>query len=202
MRTGNSRTPPSYRVSSFLQLTDRYPQLAVITCLFYTDLKQREKSFSTKPGEKLYSLVELIFISYSTYFGWSYSMNNSTRKRISTCQKKFNKTQLKQTTTKTTSKQTGLINIFSCLRAKFTMCLQKHILFRFCDLNQLLKYQFFKMCLQYTLCIMTSQGLMLARNAGLSSHRQGKLNNSKWPLSKFSRAMTTKTSIPRGHQAL
>jgi hypothetical protein len=37
---------------------------------------------------------------------------------------------------------------------------------------------------------------MLARNAGLSSHRSGKLNNSKWPLSKFSRA--TKTSIPRG----
>jgi hypothetical protein len=201
MRTDNSRTPPSYRVSSFLQLTDRYPQLAVITCLFYTDLKQREKSFSTKPGEKLYSLVELIFISYSTYFGWSYSMNNSTRKRISTCQKKFNKTQLKQTT-KTTSKQTGLINIFSCLRAKCKMCLQKPILFRFCDLNQLLKCQYFKMCLQYTLCIMTSQGLMPARNAGLSSHRQGKLNNSKWPLSKFSRAMTTKTSIPRGHQAL
>jgi hypothetical protein len=47
---------------------------------------------------------------------------------------------------------------------------------------------------------MTSQGLMPARNAGLSSHRPGKLNNSKWPLSKFSRAMTTKTSIPRGHQ--
>jgi hypothetical protein len=39
-------------------------------------------------------------------------------------------------------------------------------------------------------------------NAGLSSHRPGKLNNSKWPLSKFSRAMTTKTSIPRGLQAL
>jgi hypothetical protein len=52
------------------------------------------------------------------------------------------------------------------------------------------------------ICIMTSQGLMPARNAGLSSHRPGKLNNSKWPLSKFSRAMTTKTSIPRGHQAL
>ena len=29
----------------------------------------------------------------------------------------------------------GLDNIFSCLRAKFKMCLQKHILFRFCDLN-------------------------------------------------------------------
>ena len=28
------------------------------------------------------------------------------------------------------------------------------------------------------------------------------MHNSKWPLSKFSRAMTTKTSIPRGHQAL
>ena len=39
---------------------------------------------------------------------------------------------------------------------------------------------------------MTSQGLIPARNAGLSSHRPGKLNNSKWPLSKFSRAMTTK----------
>ena len=48
---------------------------------------------------------------------------------------------------------------------------------------------------------MTSQGLMPARNAGLSSHRPGKLDNSKWPLSKFSRAMTTKTSIPRGHQS-
>ena len=45
---------------------------------------------------------------------------------------------------------------------------------------------------------MTSQGLMSARNAALSSHRPGKLlNNSKWPLSKFSWAMTTKTSIPR-----
>ena len=32
-----------------------------------------------------------------------------------------------------------------------------------------------------------------------NSYRPGKLNNSKWPLSKFSRAMTTKTSIPRGH---
>jgi hypothetical protein len=52
------------------------------------------------------------------------------------------------------------------------------------------------------LCIMTSQGLMPARNAGLSSHRPGKLNNSRWPLSKFSRAMTAKTSISRGHQAL
>jgi hypothetical protein len=30
----------------------------------------------------------------------------------------------------------------------------------------------------------------------------GKLNNSKWPLSKFSWAMTTKTSIPCGHQGL
>jgi hypothetical protein len=49
---------------------------------------------------------------------------------------------------------------------------------------------------------MTSQGSMPARNAGLSSYRQGKLNNSKWPLLKFSRAMTTKTSIPRGHQTL
>ena len=49
---------------------------------------------------------------------------------------------------------------------------------------------------------MTSQGLMPVRNAGLSSYRPGKLNNSKWPLYKFSRAMTTKTSIPRGHQAL
>jgi hypothetical protein len=49
---------------------------------------------------------------------------------------------------------------------------------------------------------MTSQGLMPARNADLSSHRPGKLNNSKWPLSKFSRAMTTATSIPRGHQAI
>jgi hypothetical protein len=29
----------------------------------------------------------------------------------------------------------GLDNIFSCLRVKFKMCLQKHILFRFCDLN-------------------------------------------------------------------
>jgi hypothetical protein len=46
---------------------------------------------------------------------------------------------------------------------------------------------------------MTSQGLMPARNSGLISHRPGKLNNSKWPLSKFSRAMATKTSIPRGH---
>ena len=44
--------------------------------------------------------------------------------------------------------------------------------------------------------IMTSQGLTPARNAGLSSHHPG--NNSKWPLSKFSRAMTNKTSIPRG----
>jgi hypothetical protein len=34
--------------------------------------------------------------------------------------------------------------------------------------------------------IMTSQGLMPARNTGLNSHRPGKLNNSKWPLSKFS----------------
>jgi hypothetical protein len=50
---------------------------------------------------------------------------------------------------------------------------------------------------------MTSQGLMPARNAALSSHRPGKLlNNSKWPLSKFSWAMTIKTSIQRGHQAL
>ena len=40
------------------------------------------------------------------------------------------------------------------------------------------------------ICIMTSQGLMPARNAGLSSHRPGKLNNSKWPLSKFSWATT------------
>ena len=32
-----------------------------------------------------------------------------------------------------------------------------------------------------TLCIMTSQGMMPARNAGLSSYRPGKLNNSKWP---------------------
>ena len=55
---------------------------------------------------------------------------------------------------------------------------------------------------QWTLCIMTSQGLMPARNAVLSSHCPGKLNNSKWPLSKFSQAMTTKTSIGRGHQAL
>ena len=39
---------------------------------------------------------------------------------------------------------------------------------------------------------MTSQGLMPARNAGLSSHRPGKLNNLKRPLSKFSQAMTTK----------
>jgi hypothetical protein len=31
---------------------------------------------------------------------------------------------------------------------------------------------------------MTSQGLMPARNAGLSSHRPGKLNNSKWPYRK------------------
>jgi hypothetical protein len=31
--------------------------------------------------------------------------------------------------------ESGLDNIFSCLRAKFKMCLQKHILFRFCDLN-------------------------------------------------------------------
>jgi hypothetical protein len=52
------------------------------------------------------------------------------------------------------------------------------------------------------LCIMTSQGLMPVRSADLSSHRPGKLNNSKWPLSKFSWAMTTKTSIPHGHQAL
>ena len=37
-----------------------------------------------------------------------------------------------------------------------------------------------------------------ARNAGLSSHRTGILNNSKWLLSKFSRAMTTKTSILAG----
>jgi hypothetical protein len=29
----------------------------------------------------------------------------------------------------------GLDNIFSCLRAKFKMCLQKHVLFRFCDIN-------------------------------------------------------------------
>jgi hypothetical protein len=29
---------------------------------------------------------------------------------------------------------------------------------------------------------------MPARNAGLSRHRPGKLNNSKWPLSRFSRA--------------
>ena len=45
---------------------------------------------------------------------------------------------------------------------------------------------------------MTSQGLMPARNAGLSSHRTGILNNSKWLLSKFSQAMTTKTSILAG----
>ena len=45
---------------------------------------------------------------------------------------------------------------------------------------------------------MTSQGLMPAMNAGLSGHRPGKLNNSKWPPSKFSRAMTTKTSILAG----
>ena len=31
----------------------------------------------------------------------------------------------------------------------------------------------------------TPQGIKPARNAGLSSHRPGKLNNSKWPLSKF-----------------
>jgi hypothetical protein len=36
----------------------------------------------------------------------------------------------------------------------------------------------------------------------LSSHRPGKLNNSKCPLSKYTQAMPTKTSIPRGHQAL
>jgi hypothetical protein len=41
---------------------------------------------------------------------------------------------------------------------------------------------------------MTSQGFMPARNAGLSSHRPGKLNNLKWPLSKFSQATTAKTS--------
>ena len=35
-----------------------------------------------------------------------------------------------------------------------------------------------------------------------NSHRPGKLNNSKWPLSEIFRAMTIKTSIPRGHQAL
>jgi hypothetical protein len=35
-------------------------------------------------------------------------------------------------------------------------------------------------------CIMTSQDLMPARNAGLSSHRPEKLNNSKFTLSKFS----------------
>ena len=60
---------------------------------------------------------------------------------------------------------------------------------------------FFKALRQKTLCIMTSQGLMPARNAGFNSRRPGKFNNSKWRLSKFSRAMTTKTSIPRGHQA-
>jgi hypothetical protein len=49
---------------------------------------------------------------------------------------------------------------------------------------------------------MTSQRLMPARNVGLTSHRPGKLNNSKWPLSKFFRAMMTKTSIPCGHQAM
>jgi hypothetical protein len=32
---------------------------------------------------------------------------------------------------------------------------------------------------------MTSQGLMPARNAGLSSHRPGKLNNSKWHYRNF-----------------
>jgi hypothetical protein len=37
---------------------------------------------------------------------------------------------------------------------------------------------------------------MPARNAGLSSHHPGKLNNSKWPQSKFSRAMTTKSLRP------
>ena len=52
---------------------------------------------------------------------------------------------------------------------------------------------------QLTLCVMTSQGLMPERNADLSCL---KLNNSKWPPSKFSRTMTTKTSTPRGHQAL
>jgi hypothetical protein len=36
----------------------------------------------------------------------------------------------------------------------------------------------------------------------IRSHRAGKLNNSKWPLSTFSRAMTIKTSIPLGHKAL
>ena len=55
---------------------------------------------------------------------------------------------------------------------------------------------------QYALCIMISQGLMPARNAGLCSYRPGKLNNSKRPPSKFSWLMTTKTTIPRGHQAL
>ena len=44
--------------------------------------------------------------------------------------------------------------------------------------------------------ILQGQGLMSERNAGLRSHRPGKLNNSKWPLSKFSRAMTTKTTRP------
>ena len=48
---------------------------------------------------------------------------------------------------------------------------------------------------QYTLlCIMTWQGLMPARNVGFGSHQPEKLNNSKWPLLKFSRAMTTITS--------
>jgi hypothetical protein len=50
--------------------------------------------------------------------------------------------------------------------------------------------------------VMTTQSLMPARYAGLSSHRPGKLNNSNWPLWEFSWAMTTKTSTPRGHQAL
>jgi hypothetical protein len=47
-----------------------------------------------------------------------------------------------------------------------------------------------------------SQHLIPARNVDLSSHQPGKLNNSTWPLSESSLAMTIKTSIPRRHQAL
>ena len=45
------------------------------------------------------------------------------------------KTIFTQEQTPKTKLYAGLDNIFSCLRAKFKMCLQKHILFRFCDLN-------------------------------------------------------------------
>jgi hypothetical protein len=59
-------------------------------------------------------------------------------------------------------------------------------------------FQFGHHTAHLTLCIMMSQDFMPARNAGLNSHCLGKLNNSKWPLSKFSwTVMTTKARRTR-----